>query len=57
MYHGGTHFGFIAGSNLGTIFEPVPSSYDYDSLLSESGDLTQKFFDVKNVIKKVLIDI
>ena len=52
MYHGGTHFGFIAGSNEGNGIEPVPTSYDYDAPISEAGDLTQKFFDIKNVIKK-----
>lgn len=54
MYHGGTNFGFDAGSNLDNgIYDPCPTSYDYDAPISEAGDLRTKFFDIKNVIKKV----
>lgn len=54
MIHGGTHFGFIAGANQGSVFQPVPTSYDYDAPITEAGDLTKKFFLIKEVIKKVI---
>ena len=31
-----------------------PTSYDYDALISEAGDLTEKYFAMKNVIEKYL---
>ncbi|KAH9397269.1 Beta-galactosidase-1-like protein [Tyrophagus putrescentiae] len=52
MIHGGTHFNFTAGANLGSVYQPVPTSYDYDAPISEAGDLTEKFFLIKEVIKK-----
>lgn len=52
MYHGGTNFGFSAGSNIDPVFHPVPTSYDYDAPISEAGDLTQKFYAIKRVIAK-----
>lgn len=53
MFHGGSNFGFSAGANLDPVFHPVPTNYDYDAPISEAGDLTEKFFAIKNVIKKV----
>ena len=53
MIHGGTHFNFTAGANQGSHYQPVPTSYDYDAPISEAGDLTEKFFLIKEVIKKV----
>lgn len=53
MYHGGTNFGFQAGANFGSTIQPTPTSYDYDSPISEAGDLTPKFFQIKKVIQKV----
>ncbi len=55
MIHGGTHFNFTAGANLGSVYQPVPTSYDYDAPISEAGDLTEKFFLIKEVIKKVIV--
>ena len=44
MGHGGTSFGFEAGANTGTnAFYVEPTSYDYDGLISEAGDLTPKY--------------
>ena len=38
MFHGGTNFGFMAGSNGGANNYTVDTtSYDYDSALDESG--------------------
>ena len=53
MMHGGTSFGFKAGANDAP-FEPNPTSYDYDAPISEAGDLTDKYFAIKNVVKKYL---
>ena len=50
MVHGGTSFGFNAGANSPP-FRPQPTSYDYDAPISEAGDLTDKYFAIKNVLK------
>lgn len=51
MVHGGTSFGFGAGSNFPS-FQVTPTSYDYDAPISEAGDLTPKFEDLKMVVAK-----
>lgn len=48
-------FSNCPGAN--TPYGAQPTSYDYDAPLSEAGDLTEKYFAVKNVIKKVRIQI
>ena len=55
MYHGGTNFGFSAGGNIvgQSSYQPVPTSYDYDAPISEAGDLTPKFYAIKDVVQKV----
>ena len=53
LMHGGTSFGFSAGSNFPP-FQPNPTSYDYDAPISEAGDLTEKYFAIKNVVKNYL---
>ncbi|KAM4688347.1 beta-galactosidase isoform 1-T1 [Discoglossus pictus] len=50
MFIGGTNFGYWNGAN--TPYEPQPTSYDYDAPLSEAGDLTEKYFAIREVIKK-----
>ncbi|OZQ67322.1 beta-galactosidase [Paenibacillus sp. VTT E-133280] len=54
MFHGGTNFGFYNGANGHTFdsYEPTITSYDYDSLLSESGEPTAKYYAVREVISK-----
>lgn len=52
MFHGGTNFGFMNGANWEKIYEPDVTSYDYDSPVSESGALTEKYFAFRNVIQK-----
>lgn len=46
MFHGGTNFGFMSGANWDfkeiTLKTDV-SSYDYDALLTEAGDITEKY--------------
>ena len=55
MGHGGTSFGFEAGANTGDgAFYVEPTSYDYDGLISEAGDLTPKYFAIKEVVAKYL---
>lgn len=54
MFHGGTSFGFTAGSNLGSTFQACPTSYDYDAPLSEAGDPTPKYYAMRNAIGKFL---
>lgn len=36
-----------------TPFNPVPTSYDYDAAISEAGDLTYKYYMLRNTIGKV----
>lgn len=54
MFHGGTSFGFGAGSNLGSKFQACPTSYDYDAPLSEAGDPTEKYWILRNITQKYL---
>lgn len=49
MFIGGTNFGYWNGAN--GPYSPQPTSYDYDAPLSEAGDLTQKYFAIREVIK------
>ena len=53
MFHGGTSFGFMNGANWDqNNYESDVTSYDYDSPVSESGALTEKYFAFRNVIAK-----
>ncbi|KAJ8025197.1 Beta-galactosidase [Holothuria leucospilota] len=53
MFEGGTNFGFWNGANGGgTAFNPQPTSYDYNAPLTESGDPTDKYFAIRDVISK-----
>lgn len=52
MFHGGTNFGFYNGANYQDKYEATATSYDYDSPLSESGNVTDKFEAVRSVIAK-----
>lgn len=51
MFIGGTNFGFTSGANHYEKFAPDVTSYDYDALLSECGDVTPKYLAVREVIK------
>lgn len=58
MYHGGTNFEFTAGAN-GTAdsdYAPDVTSYDYDALLDEAGNPTEKYFAAQKVIRKYAPD-
>ncbi len=52
MFIGGTNFGFTSGANHTDKFLPDVTSYDYDALLTECGDITPKYLAVREVIKK-----
>jgi beta-galactosidase len=54
MFHGGSTFGFMNGANKSKVYKPIISGYDYDSPLDEAGRPTEKFFALRNVIKKHL---
>ncbi|MCD9020283.1 glycoside hydrolase family 35 protein [Cohnella silvisoli] len=50
MFHGGTNFGFFNGANHIDFYEPTVTSYDYNALLSEAGDITDKYMAIRKVI-------
>jgi beta-galactosidase len=52
MFHGGTNFGFHNGANYDGKLQPVVTSYDYNCPITESGDLTPKYFVIKQVVEK-----
>ncbi len=52
MFIGGTNFGFTSGANHYEKFAPDVTSYDYDAVLSECGDITPKYLALREVIKK-----
>ncbi|XP_063888784.1 beta-galactosidase-like isoform X5 [Scylla paramamosain] len=54
MFHGGTSFGLTSGSSLRDKFRANPTSYDYDALLSEAGDFTDKYLAIRDVMSKYL---
>lgn len=54
MFHGGTNFGFMNGSNYYGKLTPDTTSYDYDAPLSESGQFTPKYFAFREILKKNL---
>jgi beta-galactosidase len=43
MFHGGTNFGFMNGSNYYDELTPDVTSYDYDAVLTEDGQITEKY--------------
>ncbi len=51
MFIGGTNFGFTSGANHYGKFAPDVTSYDYDALLTECGDVTEKYRAVRAVIQ------
>uniref|UniRef100_A0A8C3L5M7 Beta-galactosidase n=1 Tax=Chrysolophus pictus TaxID=9089 RepID=A0A8C3L5M7_CHRPC len=53
MFIGGTNFAYWNGANMPYMSQPT--SYDYDAPLSEAGDLTEKYFALREVIGMVSI--
>ena len=54
MFHGGTNFKFYNGADLDNAltFSISPTSYDYDAPLSEAGDITLKYNEIRTVLQK-----
>lgn len=53
MFFGGTNFGFTAGANnYGKDYVADITSYDYDGVMDEAGNVTKKF----EMIRKVIAD-
>ena len=52
MFHGGTSFGLMNGSNYYDKLTPDVTSYDYDALLTEDGRITEKYNLFKAEIEK-----
>jgi beta-galactosidase len=54
MFHGGTSFGWMNGANSDDkgSYEPDVTSYDYDSVLDESGRPTPKYYAFRDIIAK-----
>ena len=52
MFHGGTNFGFMNGANCPGVYQPTVTSYDYNALLSEAGDMTPAYFAVRKTIEE-----
>lgn len=52
MFHGGTNFGFMNGSNYYDELTPTVTSYDYDAVITECGDITPKYNEFKKIISK-----
>ena len=53
MFHGGTNFGFTNGAfHSGRVpYSPFITSYDYDSPLTENGDITEKYRLFREVLR------
>lgn len=52
MFEGGTNFGFMNGANYYDELSPDVTSYDYDAVLTESGQLTPKYHAFQKVISQ-----
>lgn len=52
MAEGGTNFGFMNGANYYDRITPDVTSYDYDALLTEDGQITEKYLAFQRVIAK-----
>lgn len=52
MFQGGTNFGFSSSTGYDANgFEIGTTSYDYDAPITEGGDITPKYYEIKNVVK------
>lgn len=50
MFHGGTNFNFWAGANHGKGYEPTTTSYDYNAPLTEWGDYTPLYHELRKIM-------
>ena len=55
MFHGGSNFGFFNGcTDEAGVDKPQVTTYDYDALLTEWGDPTEKYFAVARMVKDLM---
>ena len=52
MFEGGTNFGFMSGANYYDELTPDVTSYDYDAVLTEDGQITEKYRRLKEINAK-----
>lgn len=52
MFCGGTNFAFNNGANMYDTYCATTTSYDYDAALTECGDLTKRYYEVRAVAEK-----
>lgn len=53
MFHGGSNFGFMNGTSArGNLDLPQVTSYDYDALLDEVGNPTQKYYLLQELLRE-----
>lgn len=61
MFHGGTTWGFEGGAEIRIdskgkqAYHPMITSYQFDAPLDEAGDVTEKYFAVRDVIGKHVV--
>ncbi|XP_013366438.1 PREDICTED: beta-galactosidase-1-like protein 3 [Chinchilla lanigera] len=53
MFHGGTNFGFMNAASFMGKHMGVVTSYDYDAVLTEAGDYTEKYFKLQKLLGSV----
>ena len=54
MAHGGSTFGYMAGANFDSAYQPDISAYDYDAPIDEAGRPNEKFRAMQAVMRKHL---
>ncbi|XP_055968799.1 beta-galactosidase-1-like protein 3 [Sorex fumeus] len=54
MFHGGTNFGFMNGGVSSRTHLSVVTSYDYDAVLTESGDYTEKYHAFRRLFRTLV---
>lgn len=59
MFCGGTNFGFTNGATdvVENRYHAIATNYDYSAPLSESGDRTEKYYAIREIIKKYGIEV
>ncbi|XP_011540870.1 beta-galactosidase-1-like protein 3 isoform X3 [Homo sapiens] len=53
MFHGGTNFGFMNGATYFGKHSGIVTSYDYDAVLTEAGDYTEKYLKLQKLFQSV----
>ena len=58
MVHGGTNFGLTAGANVQKLeknsYVPELTTYDYDAPINEQGSATEKYHNLRELLKKYI---